>query len=124
MALLSFLFAAAPFALALVRAVQTGHDMRLLWMALASFVGATVVMAVAKAGGRKASLVLNVLQILWVVFLDADSKVRPVEQVEDLRDRIDRGATVQRDPLLDPHVRPVLRRRDEGVARDDRAVRA
>ena len=59
MALLSFLFAAAPFALALVRAVQTGHDMRLLWMALASFVGATVVMAVAKAGSRKPSLVLS-----------------------------------------------------------------
>ena len=56
--LLSVLFGAAPFVLAFVRAVQTGHDLRLLWMALASFVGATAVVAVAKAGSRKPSVVV------------------------------------------------------------------
>jgi hypothetical protein len=50
--LLSLIFAAAPFGVALVRAVQTGHDMRLLWMATASFVGATATMTVAKRGRR------------------------------------------------------------------------
>ena len=56
--LLSLLFAAAPFGVAFVRAVQTGHDMRLLWMALASLVGATATMAVAKRGSRRPSALL------------------------------------------------------------------
>jgi hypothetical protein len=46
--LLSVLFAAAPFGAGLIRALQAVHDMRLLWMALASFVGATATMAAAR----------------------------------------------------------------------------
>ncbi len=47
--LLSIAFAMAPFAFGIVRAVQTGHDFRLLWMALASFLGAAAVTAIVKA---------------------------------------------------------------------------
>jgi hypothetical protein len=48
---LSIVFAVAPFAAALLRAVQTGRDLRLLWMALAAFVAAAAVTAVAKSRG-------------------------------------------------------------------------
>ena len=47
--LLSIAFAIAPFAFGIIRAVQTGHDFRLLWMALASFLGAAAVTAIVKA---------------------------------------------------------------------------
>jgi hypothetical protein len=47
--LLSLIFAAAPFAVALIRAVQTGRDLRLLWMALGGFVAAAAVTVVAKS---------------------------------------------------------------------------
>jgi hypothetical protein len=57
--LLSVLFAAGPFGVAFVRAVQTGHDVRLLWMAVASFVGATAATTVANAGSRKLSALLT-----------------------------------------------------------------
>lgn len=56
--LLSILFAAAPFAFALIRAFQTGYDLRPLWMALASFLGASVVMTIGKARSRKPTVVL------------------------------------------------------------------
>jgi hypothetical protein len=55
---LSILFAATPFAFALIRAFSTGYDLRFLWMAFASFVGAAVVMAVGKARGREPMRVL------------------------------------------------------------------
>src|SRR5213593_4898149 len=58
-----------------------------------------------------------------VAFHGADAPVRPVEDVEDFRDPVDRGAAAERDALLDPQVRPILRRRDQRVARDDRAIR-
>ena len=50
--LLSLLFAAAPFILGLIRLLGTRSDFRLLWMALASCVGAMAVTAIGKAGGR------------------------------------------------------------------------
>ena len=53
---LSVLFAALPFGAAFIRALQAGHDMRLLWMALASFAGATAAMAVARRANRKPAL--------------------------------------------------------------------
>src|SRR5438067_5171749 len=55
--------------------------------------------------------------------LGADRPVRPVEDVEDFRDGIDRHAAAQRDPLLRPRARRILRRRDDRIARDNRSVR-
>jgi hypothetical protein len=49
---LSGLFAAVPFAFAVVRAIRTGDDFRYLWVALASLLSALAVMVVAKADGR------------------------------------------------------------------------
>ena len=39
---LAILFAAIPFAFGLIRAVSTGYDVRYLWMALASLLGAVI----------------------------------------------------------------------------------
>ncbi|MFL5574900.1 MAG: hypothetical protein ACJ79S_02880 [Gemmatimonadaceae bacterium] len=50
--LLSIVFAAAPIAFALTRAFNSRYDLRMLWMALASFVGATAVMAIGQARRR------------------------------------------------------------------------
>lgn len=50
---LSILFGAAPFAFGLIRLVQTGRDFRLLWMAVASFVGALIVMAIVRVSSRQ-----------------------------------------------------------------------
>jgi hypothetical protein len=49
---LSILFAAVPFAFAVVRAIRTGDDFRYLWVALASLLSALVVVVVAKADRR------------------------------------------------------------------------
>ena len=49
---LSIFFAAVPFAFALIRYGQTGYDLRYLWVALASLLGATMVMVVGKAYSR------------------------------------------------------------------------
>ena len=49
---LSMFFAAVPFAFALIRYGQTGPDLRYLWLALASWLGATLVMVVGKAPSR------------------------------------------------------------------------
>jgi hypothetical protein len=46
---ISILFAAVPFAFAVVRAIRTGDDFRYLWVALASLLSALVVMVVTKA---------------------------------------------------------------------------
>src|SRR5690242_15799576 len=65
------------------------------------------------------------LQVLRrLVFLDADSPVRPVEDVEHLGDAVDRRVAVQRNALLQSEIGAVLRRRDHRITRDDRAVRA
>ena len=53
---LAILFAAIPFAFGLIRAVSTGYDVRYLWMALASLLGA--VMAVRTTRNRKPTGVL------------------------------------------------------------------
>jgi len=49
---LSILFAAVPFAFALIRFGQTGYDVRYLCVALASLLGATMVMVVGNAYTR------------------------------------------------------------------------
>ena len=49
---LSILAAAIPFAFAIIRALRTGHDLRYLWVALASLFGATVALIVGRAFAR------------------------------------------------------------------------
>ena len=64
------------------------------------------------------------LQVLRrAAFHESDAPVRAIEYVEHFRDPVDCGVAVQLDPLLQPQVRPVLRGRQDGIARDDRAVR-
>jgi hypothetical protein len=65
--LLSILFAAAPFAFALVRAFSTGTDLRFLWVALAGFLGATVVMVVGKAPSRAPNVTLALSAVALVI---------------------------------------------------------
>lgn len=65
--LLSILFAAAPFAFALVRALQTGDDLRLLWMAFASYIGASVVMVIGKARSRKPNVALAFSAVVLLI---------------------------------------------------------
>jgi hypothetical protein len=50
---LSLFFAATPIAFALIRAFSTGYDLRYMWMAFASFLGAAVVMAVGRSRNQK-----------------------------------------------------------------------
>jgi len=52
--LLAILSGALPFVFGLIRLLQTHTDYRLLWMALASFLGAMGVKASEKARARKA----------------------------------------------------------------------
>jgi hypothetical protein len=61
--ILSILFAAVPFAFALIRAFQTGTDFRYLWLAIAALISAALVMVIGKAReGRR-----NVVLALWAV---------------------------------------------------------
>ena len=46
---LAIAFTAAPFVFGLIRYLETGTDLRMLWMAGASFIGALVVWAIAKS---------------------------------------------------------------------------
>jgi heme A synthase len=45
---LSILFAVIPFAFGLIRAASTGYDVRYLWMALASLLGAVIAVRAAR----------------------------------------------------------------------------
>src|ERR1700674_5210431 len=65
--LLSILFAATPFAFALLRAFRTGSDFRFLWMAFASFLGAAVVIAVGKSRNRKPKGVLAPSALVLII---------------------------------------------------------
>jgi hypothetical protein len=65
--LLAILFAAVPFAFGLVRALRTGYDLRYLWMALASFLGAAVVIAVGKTLSEKPKGLLALSALVLVV---------------------------------------------------------
>ncbi len=64
------------------------------------------------------------LAIVGAALLCFQRPVRTVEDVERLSNQIDRDAVRQRNPLLDADGRIVLRRLNEGVLRDDRAIRA
>jgi hypothetical protein len=60
--IISIVFAAVPFAFALMRAVSTRTDFRYLWLALASFLGATAVVMIAR---RRAGSIEGIA--LWAV---------------------------------------------------------
>jgi peptidoglycan/LPS O-acetylase OafA/YrhL len=64
---LSIGFATAPFGFALIRAVRTGSDLRYLWVALASLLGALAVMAVGKAFSRRPPLAVALSAGAFVV---------------------------------------------------------
>lgn len=51
----SVAFAVAPFAFALIRYRQTGADLRMLWMALASLVGAAALIAIDRSRNQRLS---------------------------------------------------------------------
>ena len=57
MRVLSVLFGVVPFAFGFLRLVTTGTDSRYIWLALASLIGATVVMRLGKARRRSRSVV-------------------------------------------------------------------
>ena len=61
---LSILFAAVPFAFAVVRAIRTGDDFRYLWVALASLLSALVVMVVEKTDRR--GPIVAAARSIWV----------------------------------------------------------
>jgi len=64
--ILAIVFGAIPFAFALIRAA-TARDFRYLWMAIASFLGASVVTAVARARIRKPGAVFAFAILDFVV---------------------------------------------------------
>lgn len=53
--LAAILFTAAPIAFGVIRALQTGSDLRYLWVAIAAYLGANVVMSAGKARSRTTS---------------------------------------------------------------------
>ncbi len=63
----SVLFASAPVAFGVIRAIRSGHDLRYLWLALAALLGAAVVMAVGKARTQELNVVLILTVGAWVV---------------------------------------------------------
>jgi hypothetical protein len=65
--LLSILFAAAPLAFGVIRAVRSGNDVRYLWLAIAALLGAAVVMAVGKARSQELNVVLMLTVVAWIV---------------------------------------------------------
>jgi membrane-associated HD superfamily phosphohydrolase len=64
---LSILFAATPFAFALLRAFRTGNDFRFLWIAFASFLGAAAVVAVGKSRSRKPNGALALAGLVLII---------------------------------------------------------
>jgi hypothetical protein len=65
--LLAILFAAGPFVAALTRALGTGTDFRMLLMAIPAFLIVGAIMAFGNAPSRKASGVLTLSVVAFVV---------------------------------------------------------
>lgn len=63
---LSIAFAAAPFVFALIRAFSSRYDLRMLWMAMAAFVGASLVMVVGRARRRQRAGVLGLAAVALI----------------------------------------------------------
>jgi hypothetical protein len=64
---LSLLFAAVPFVFALMRALSSGSDLRLLWMALASCIGAAAMWVVTRGRSRTPGVRLGLSCVVLVV---------------------------------------------------------
>ena len=60
----SILLVTAPFAFALIRAFRTGNDLRYLWMALASMLGAMLALGAGKARNRTTVLAVSVVAVV------------------------------------------------------------
>ena len=60
----SILLGAAPFAFALIRAFRTGNDFRYLWLAIASMLGANVVLTGGKARSRTTFFAVSVVALV------------------------------------------------------------
>lgn len=58
---------AVPFAFAIIRALRTGADLRYLWLAVASFLGVTLVMVMTKARKRSRAEILSLAIIAFIV---------------------------------------------------------
>jgi hypothetical protein len=52
---LAILFATAPFAFGIIRFLRTGRDLRILWLAFASLIGAFAVRMIAKERSPKST---------------------------------------------------------------------
>jgi hypothetical protein len=63
---LAILFRVAPFAFGLLRASRAG-DYRMLWMAIASFVGAALVALLARRHGRDSKEILAISVVVLAV---------------------------------------------------------
>jgi hypothetical protein len=66
---LSILFAATPFAFGLIRAVSTGYDVRYLWMALASLLGAVIAVRTARSRNPTGVLALSTPVLIFATVL-------------------------------------------------------
>jgi drug/metabolite transporter (DMT)-like permease len=64
---LSMVFAAVPFAFALIRTFQTGDDLRYLWVAIAGLCGAVAAVWVAGPDGTSPKEALVLLAVVFVV---------------------------------------------------------
>jgi predicted neutral ceramidase superfamily lipid hydrolase len=69
--LVAILFAVVPFAFGLIRAYTTGSDFRYLWVAVASFIGASVVMTLGKARSRAPTFMLPALVLVFSTLVGA-----------------------------------------------------
>jgi len=63
----SVVFATLPILFALIRAFTSNHDLRMLWMAFASFLGAALVMGFGKARRRARKVVVALSAVALVV---------------------------------------------------------
>ena len=66
---LSILFAVTPLAFGLIRAVSTGYDVRYLWMALASLLGAVIAVRTARNRTPIGMLALSALVLVIATVL-------------------------------------------------------
>ena len=65
--LFSIPFAIAPFAFALVYSFRSDFDLRYLWLAFASFLGAALTMVIGQARYRAPSIVIRLSVLAWAV---------------------------------------------------------
>lgn len=61
------LLIAAPFAFGFLRAMTTGTDWRYLWVAIAAFVGSSVVIGIGKSRSKTSSVTVGIAAIALIV---------------------------------------------------------